>query len=71
MMRGERLYGVRPGASADSGELVWRAGTIMAERAQRERADEIARAGPKTWEEIFAQCNRAERERDRAAERGR
>ena len=56
-----KRYGVPPAASTDSGELVWKAGSVMAARAERERADEIAREGPKTWAEIFAQQNAHER----------
>ena len=55
MARACERYGVPPAVPAESGERVWRAATVMAERAERERADEIAREGPKSWAEIFAQ----------------
>ena len=56
MARACERYGVPPAVTTESGARVWRAATVMAESAESERADEIAREGPKSWgwAEIFA-----------------
>lgn len=55
-------YGVPP-TPAESGQRVWRAGTVMAQRAERECTAESERDAPKTWEEIYAHQNAQERMR--------